>query len=327
MAQITSTAALVALHHVSFRFDDGVTLFDSLDLILDATPTGIVGRNGIGKSMLAQLIAGRLAPNSGTIDRHTAVAYFAQQHDAAHGDTRTVAEVAALDAPLAALARLADGCAQADDFDLIAERWDLPERLRAALDEAGLRDVQPATPARALSGGQFARAALIGALLSDAGLLVLDEPTNHLDAPGRAWLRTALDGRRGGLVVVSHDRALLAGVARIIELSPWRVRTYGGNYAFYRAQRDAEHDAAQAALDQARAERGRTRKRLEREHDTIQRHAADTLRYAKTANVSGFERAKMKGSARDIMGTVRCHHNETKSTPMHPCSCRCPAPR
>ncbi|MBN3789927.1 ATP-binding cassette domain-containing protein [Burkholderia sp. Ac-20353] len=316
MAAATPTGALVALHHVSFRFDDGVTLFDSLDLAIDRTPTGIVGRNGVGKSLLAQLIAGRRAPASGTIDRHTPVVYVAQRHDDddTPANTRTVADIAALDAPLAALARLADGRAEPDDFDLIGERWDLAERLRTALDAAGLHDVQPATPAHALSGGQLARVALIGALLSDAGLLVLDEPTNHLDAPGRAWLRAALDGWRGGLVVVSHDRALLADVGRIVELTPQRVRSYGGNYALYRAQHDAEQEAAQAALDHARTERGRVRRRLEDEHDTIQRHAAGSLDYAKTANLSSMARESRKGAARHIMGQVRRRQHDTKTT-------------
>ncbi|MBN3733399.1 ABC-F family ATP-binding cassette domain-containing protein [Burkholderia sp. Tr-20390] len=316
MAAATPTGALVALHHVSFRFDDGFTLFDSLDLSIDRTPTGIVGRNGIGKSQLAQLIAGRCAPSSGTIERHTPVVYVAQQHD--YGDIsagpRTVAQIAALDAPLGALARLADGRAEPRDFDLIGDRWDLAERLRTALDAAGLHDVQPDTPAQALSGGQLARVALIGALLSGAGLLVLDEPTNHLDASGRAWLRAALDGWRGGLVIVSHDRALLADVQRIVELTPQGVRAYGGNYALYRAQRDAEQDAAQSALDNARAERGRARRRLEQEHDTIQRHAAASLRDAKTANLSSMAKQSRKGAARSIMGTVRRHQNEFKAT-------------
>ncbi|AYQ39744.1 ABC transporter ATP-binding protein [Burkholderia aenigmatica] len=316
MAAATPTGALVALHHVSFRFDDGVTLFDSLDLSIDRTPTGIVGRNGIGKSQLAQLIAGRCAPSSGTIDRHTPVVYVAQQHDDgdASADPRTVAQIAALDAPLGALTRLADGRAEPHDFDLIGDRWDLAERLRTALDTAGLHDVQPDTPAQALSGGQLARVALIGALLSGAGLLVLDEPTNHLDTPGRAWLRAALDGWRGGVVIVSHDRALLADVQRIVELTPQGVRSYGGNYALYRAQRDAEQDAAQSALDNARAERGRVRRRLEQEHDTIQRHAAASLRDAKTANLSSMAKQSRKGAARSIMGTVRRHQNEFKAT-------------
>ncbi|PFH28023.1 ABC-F family ATP-binding cassette domain-containing protein [Burkholderia sp. JKS000303] len=314
MAAATPTGALVALHHVSFRFDDGVTLFDSLDLAIDRTLTGIVGRNGVGKSLLAQLIAGRRTPHTGTIERHTPVAYVAQQHDDAPNDTRTVAEIAALDAPLAALARVADGHANAPDFDLIGERWDLAERLRAALDAAGLPDVRADTPAHTLSGGQLARVALIGALLSDAGLLVLDEPTNHLDAPGRAWLRAALDGWRGGVVIVSHDRALLAHVQRIVELTPHGARAYGGNYALYRAQRDAEQDAAQAALEHARTERGRVRRRLEQEHDTIQRHAAGSLREAKTANLSSGARQSRKGAARGIMGTVRRHQNDFKAT-------------
>ncbi|WP_321924431.1 ABC-F family ATP-binding cassette domain-containing protein [Burkholderia sp. BCC1998] len=314
MAAATPTGALVALHHVSFRFDDGVTLFDSLDLSIDRTPTGIVGRNGAGKSLLAQLIAGRRTPSAGAIDRQTSVAYVAQQHDDAPDATRTVAEIAALDAPLAALARLADGRASAHDFDLIGDRWDLAERLRAALDAAGLHDVRADTPARALSGGQMARVALIGALLSEAWLLVLDEPTNHLDAPGRAWLRTALDGWRGGIVIVSHDRALLAHVQRIVELTPHGVRTYGGNYALYRAQRDAEQDAAQAALEHARTERGRARRRLEQEHDTIQRHAAGSLRDAKTANLSSGAKQRRKGAARNIMGQVRRDQSAFKAT-------------
>ncbi|THJ48262.1 ABC-F family ATP-binding cassette domain-containing protein [Burkholderia sp. LS-044] len=314
MAAATPTGALVALHHVSFRFDDGVTLFDSFDLSIDRTPTGIVGRNGIGKSQLAQLIAGRCAPSTGTIDRSTQVAYVAQQHDDAAAGPRTVAQLAALDAPLGALARLADGRAEPHDFDLIGDRWDLAERLRTALDAAGLHDVRADTPAQALSGGQRARVALIGALLSGAGLLVLDEPTNHLDAPGRAWLRAALDGWRGGLVIVSHDRALLADVQRIVELTPQGARSYGGNYAFYRAQRDADQDAAQAALDNARAERGRARRRLEQEHDTIQRHAAASLRDAKTANLSSGAKQSRKGAARNIMGQVRRHQNDFKAT-------------
>ncbi|WP_321966565.1 ABC-F family ATP-binding cassette domain-containing protein [Burkholderia cepacia] len=314
MAVATPTGALVALHHVSFRFDDGVTLFDSLDLSIDRTPTGIVGRNGIGKSQLAQLIAGRCAPSTGTIDQSTQVAYVAQQHDDAAAGPRTVAQLAALDAPLGALARLADGRAEPHDFDRVGDRWDLAERLRTALDAAGLHDVRADTPAQALSGGQRARVALIGALLSGAGLLVLDEPTNHLDAPGRAWLRAALDGWRGGLVIVSHDRALLADVQRIVELTPQGVRSYGGNYAFYRAQRDADQDAAQAALDNARAERGRARRRLEQEHDTIQRHAAASLRDAKTANLSSGAKQSRKGAARNIMGQVRRHQNDFKAT-------------
>ncbi|MDN7673750.1 ATP-binding cassette domain-containing protein [Burkholderia oklahomensis] len=313
MAQTAPATALVALHRVSFRFDDGVTLFDSLDLTFDRTPTAIVGRNGVGKSVLARLVAGRLAPTAGAIDRHASIAFVAQHDaDATHDPQRTAAAAAHLDAPLAALERVACGDAREDDFDALDGRWDLAERWRAALDDAGL-PIDAATPAHTLSGGQLARVAMIGALLSGADLLVLDEPTNHLDAPGRAWLRAALARRRGGWIVVSHDRALLHDIARIVELTPRGARVYGGNYAAYRAQRDAEAHAAQDALDHARAERDRERRRLAREHDTIQRHAAGTRRYAETANVSSAERMSLKSSARDIMGRVRRDHRDAKA--------------
>lgn len=314
MARTAPAGALVALHHVSFRFDDGVTLFDSLDLTFNRAPSAIVGRNGAGKSVLARLIAGRLAPTAGAIERHASIAFVAQHDaDAMHDSRCTAAAVARLDAPLAALERVARGDARADDFDLLDGRWDLAERWQAALDEAGLPPLDARTPAHALSGGQLARVAMIGALLSGADLLVADEPTNHLDAPGREWLRAALAGWRGGLVVVSHDRALLADVERIVELTPRGARVYGGNYAAYRAQRDAEAQATQAALDHAHAERERERRRLAREHDTIQRHAAATRRYAETANLPSGKRVSLKNSAREIMGRVRRDHRDTKT--------------
>ncbi|QGZ59482.1 ABC-F family ATP-binding cassette domain-containing protein [Paraburkholderia acidiphila] len=312
MARVTPAATLVALHHVSFRFESGITLFDSLDLVLDRVPTGVVGRNGVGKSMLAQLIAGRIEPTSGKIDRHVRVAYAAQQHlDTSH-DTRTVAQVMGVDAPLAALARLENGTADSRDFDAIGERWDLAARVRTALDAAGLDHLESDTLAYSLSGGELARVTLIGALLADASLLVLDEPTNHLDGAGRAWLRGALDAWRGGLVVVSHDRAVLADMQRIVEVTPKGLRIYGGDYASYRIQRDAEHEAAKRALSHARTERERATRRLQREHDTIQRHAAGTLRYAKTANLSSMAKEGIKGGARHAMGQVRAEQREHK---------------
>jgi ATPase subunit of ABC transporter with duplicated ATPase domains len=304
LAQVTSTTALVALHHVSYRFDNGSTLFDSLSLVFDRTRTGIVGRNGVGKSVLAKLIAGWVEPTSGSIERHARVAFAAQQAFDAQHSGQTVAQLAGLDVCFQALMRVANGDVEPYDLDLIGERWDLAVRLRTALDEAGLHEVRPDTPVSSLSGGQLARVALIGALLSDADLLVLDEPTNHLDAPGRAWLQAALANWRGGVIVISHDRALLADMQRIIELTPSGARIYGGNYALYRTQRDAENHSAQHALDHARTGRQRVKRRLQREHDTTQRHAAAALRYAKSANVSSGEREALKSSARHMMGSI-----------------------
>ncbi|WP_295932958.1 ATP-binding cassette domain-containing protein [uncultured Xanthomonas sp.] len=312
MAATTSRATLVALQQVAVRFADGTPLFESLDLVIDGAPTGIVGRNGAGKSILAQLIAGQRTPTGGAVVRHTTVAYVAQQPIDAPSDGTNVAQVTGLSAQLAALSRLAAGCANEADFDRIGERWDLAERLQDAFMAAGLGPLDPARPARTLSGGQRARVALIGAFLSAAGLLVLDEPSNHLDRDGRLWLQRQLAAWRGGLVLVSHDRALLADMRRIVEVTPYGLRTTGGTLALHVAQREAEQAAARAALEHARTERDRARRRLERAHDTIQRHAAGTRRYAETANLTTAAKVGLKQAAVEAMGHVRQQQREAK---------------
>ncbi|WP_242207183.1 MULTISPECIES: ATP-binding cassette domain-containing protein [unclassified Pseudomonas] len=311
MTHVSRTAALVSLNQLGFQFANGVTLFEALNLNFDGQPTAIVGRNGVGKSVLARLIAGQLQPDFGSVARSASAHYVAQTFVTTPG--QTVADATGTAPVIRALQRLKQGRATAEDFDLIDERWDLAERLRQMLDEAGLTDITATDLTDNLSGGQQARIALIGALLSQAQLLVLDEPTNHLDTAGRQWLMSSLDRWRGGLIVVSHDRQLLEQMQRIVELTPLGATVFSGRFSEFTEQRRVHQQAAQAQLDQARTERQRERTRLQHEHDTIQRHAASSRRNAQTANVSGFERAALKAAARDIMGHVKVGHQARKS--------------
>ena len=310
MTDVKRLPALVSLQHLCFQFANGETLLQDLTLSIDHTPTGIVGRNGRGKSILAQLIAGRLQPSTGTLNRTASVAYVPQSLDVAQGDT--IAHLTGTALTLAALERMAEGTAQLHDLELIDDRWDLRERLCSALASAGLAHLGPQSPAAQLSGGQLARVALIGALLAAPQLLVLDEPTNHLDSRGRDWLLQQLAGWRGGLVVVSHDRQLLNSLGRIIELSPLGAQVYGGNYDAYRLQRDAEQQAAVAALEHARLARSRERRRLQTEHDSLQRHAVRARKQAETANVDRFTKARWKSTASEIVSTGRSAHSAHK---------------
>ncbi|MGY2412648.1 ABC-F family ATP-binding cassette domain-containing protein [Pseudomonas pergaminensis] len=310
MTDVNRLPVLVSLQHVSFQFANGETLLDDVSLSIDHTPTGIVGRNGRGKSILAKLIAGLLSPSSGTLNGASRVTYVPQSVEVAPGDT--VADLTGTLPILSALERMAQGTAQVDDLALIDDRWDLAVRLRGALDTAGLETLTAQTPAEQLSGGQLARVVIIGALLAEPQLLVLDEPTNHLDSGGRMWLLRMLGDWRGGLVVVSHDRQLLNAMARIIELSPLGVHVYGGNYAAYRHQRDAEQQAAHAALEHARLARSRERRRLQKDHDSLQRNAARSRKHAETANVDRFTKARWKGAATEIVSTVRSAHWQHK---------------
>ncbi|MBD8094331.1 ABC-F family ATP-binding cassette domain-containing protein [Pseudomonas fluorescens] len=311
MTDVKRLPVLVSLQHVCFQFANGETLLDDLTLSIDYTPTGIVGRNGRGKSILAQLLAGVLVPSSGTLDGRARVAYVAQSLTLQPG--ASLAQITGAAQALAALERMARGEARAGDLELIDDRWDLAERLRTALDDAGLHALGFEAPANQLSGGQLARVAVIGALLAAPDLLVLDEPTNHLDSHGREWLLRVLSEWRGGLVVVSHDRQLLNTLSRIVELSPLGMRVYGGNYDAYRQQRDTEQHAAALALEHARLQRSRERKRLQKDHDSLQRNAARSRKHAETANVDRFTKARWKGAAKEIVSTVRSAHHAYKN--------------
>ncbi|MGK0687676.1 ABC-F family ATP-binding cassette domain-containing protein [Serratia marcescens] len=300
------------LHQLTCQFADGETLFGPLDLAFDRQRCGLVGRNGVGKTQLLRLIAGRDRPGNGHVESHAALAYVAQQPEIA-ADT-TLAQLLGYGEVFAALARLEQGQPLADDIDRLEGRWDLNDRLQNAFVAAGLPAFDPLRSASSLSGGERMRAALCGALLGEADFLLLDEPTNHLDSVGRAWLYQQLDQWRGGLLIASHDRQLLARMERIVELTPGALRSYGGNYDDYRRQRDTEQQAARADLEHAREERRRTRARQQKEHDMSQRRSAQTLRVVDTLNIASFERVAYKSAAKESLGTLRKQHQDQRDS-------------
>lgn len=296
------------LHQLTCQFATGDTLFGPLTLTLETELCGLVGRNGSGKTCLLRLLAGLDSPAHGHIERFGSLAYVAQQQTVT--SETTMAELLGYDALFAARKRIEQGDYQADDIERMDGFWDLQERLDAAFADASLPPFAAERLAAQLSGGERMRALLCAALMHEPDYLLLDEPTNHLDRQGREWFYAILTRRRGGTLVATHDRELLALLPRILELTPSGLRSYGGNYADYLRLRDAEQQAAQAALDHAATERRRTRLRLQKEHDASQRRSAQTLRTVDTLNIASFERVKYKGAAKERPGAFRHQHRE-----------------
>lgn len=119
-------------------------------------------------------------------------------------------------------------------------------RLDIALNQVGLADIDRAMDASMLSGGQQTRLALALLLIQDPEptFLLLDEPTNNLDVEGIEWLESFLASFQGTVLISSHDRALLDNVVdTIIELEGGKAKTYGGNYSFYREQKELQREA------------------------------------------------------------------------------------
>ncbi|MEY8086252.1 ATP-binding cassette domain-containing protein [Klebsiella quasipneumoniae] len=311
MAHCAHIPAFV-LHQVTCQFATGQTLFGPLNLSLEPSLCGLVGRNGVGKTRLLRLLAGLDSPAGGHIERAAAVAWVAQQPTLT--PATTLAALLGYAPVFDALFRLEQGNGLADDFELLDGHWDLTDRLSLAFREADLPPFSADRPAFSLSGGERMKALLCGAFVSGVDYLLLDEPTNHLDRQGREWLYHQLESWQGGALIASHDRELLTRMPRIIELTPTALRSYGGNYDEYQRQREAEQQAARAALEHAVTERRRTRARMQKEHDAAQRRSAQTLRTVDTLNIASFERVKYKGAAKERPGTLRRQHREQNSS-------------
>ncbi|MEU0724468.1 ABC-F family ATP-binding cassette domain-containing protein [Streptomyces sp. NPDC006140] len=236
----------------------GRTVLRDVDMkVSPGSRWGVVGENGRGKSTLLHVLAGLLDPDAGTVHRVGTLALAEQEMPAE--DARTVgdfidayladARAALRDLDTAAEALAADrpgaGQAYADALETAQalDAWDADRRVDAALD--GLGAVSDRTrPLATLSTGQRYRVRLACLLGTEYDFLLLDEPTNHLDLAGLEYLTARLRAHPGGVVVVSHDRALLADVATtILDLDPTRdgrPAVHGGGYAGYREGREAE---------------------------------------------------------------------------------------
>lgn len=300
---MTHTVSLT-LQGVGWQLPDGSPLFSDLDETFDARPTGLVGRNGVGKSVLARILAGQLQPSQGRCLRSGSVGYLPQQVVATPG--QCVAELMGVGAVVEALQRIERGSTEQADFDTVGERWQLHEQLQQQLARVGLpTHIGAQTVVAELSGGQCMRVALAGALLSPVDLLILDEPSNHLDRESRRQLLRQLQCWQGGLLVVSHDRELLGQMQRIVELSSHGLRSYGGDYQCYAQARAHEQQQAATVLQQRRHERRRGEALLHKQHDGLQRRRARADKQASQANQAPIMLGLQKSSSQTSTGKLQ----------------------
>ncbi|WP_422422407.1 ABC-F family ATP-binding cassette domain-containing protein [Pseudomonas sp. GZD-222] len=273
--------SILTLDSVAFALPDGRQLFTDLNERFDQRRTGLVGRNGVGKTVLAQILAGRLQPSAGHCRTVGRVHYLGQQ--LASPDA-TVAQLAQVDEVLDALPRIEAGSSDQADFDTLNERWDMRERLQAQLERHGLEQLDAGRRVVTLSGGQAMRVGLLGAFLSDADYLILDEPSNHLDTASRALLRELISQWHKGLLVISHDRELLEHMQRIVELSTLGLRSYGGNYSVYAQCKAEQSTQAERTLERLKLERQRQARELQQQRERLERRQSRASREARDTN-------------------------------------------
>ena len=221
---------LLALQGATITFG-GRPLFEAVDVAIGrGDKLCLVGRNGSGKSTLLRLLAGENTPDGGerfiqpgcrigTLPQEPDITGFSTIHDF-----------------------VAAGLPAGDENAL--------HRVDAVLDRLQL---VPERPLAVLSGGKLRRTALARALVGNPDVLLLDEPTNHLDLPTIEWLENELLAFRGGLLVISHDRAFLTRLARRVWwLDRGQVRQSDRPFAEFeawQAERFAADEEAAHKLD------------------------------------------------------------------------------
>ncbi|WP_035641482.1 ATP-binding cassette domain-containing protein, partial [Bradyrhizobium sp. ORS 375] len=233
--------SFLTLDAVAAATPDHHLLFDKLSLSIGTERVGLVGRNGSGKSTLLRIIAGLCEPTAGTVTRTGTLGALAQHWDPG----LRVDQALGVSGALATLDRITAG--NGDDEDLARADWSLPERVDEALIEAGLSGVGLDRAMHSLSGGERTRVGIARLLIEAPDLLLLDEPTNNLDAEGRAAIGRLVQNWRGGVLVASHDRALLERMDRIVELTPVGVHIVGGGWSMFVQARDEARARAAAA--------------------------------------------------------------------------------
>lgn len=288
--------------------NDKVILDDVTLSFYPGAKIGVVGPNGMGKSTLLKIMAGKEDVSAGEARLTPGYTVGILEQEPPLDEDKTVIENIrmAFGDILAKIDRFNEiGAEMADpdaDFDKLmeemgqlqteidaADAWDLDSQLSQAMD--ALQCPDPDAPVNILSGGERRRVALCRLLLEAPDLLLLDEPTNHLDAESVLWLEQFLHSYPGAVLAVTHDRYFLDNVAEwICEVDRGSLYPYKGNYSTYletKAKRLAAQGQQQAKLA----------KRLETELEWVR--SSPKARQAKSkARLERYE--QMEAQARSI---------------------------
>lgn len=224
------------LYKIAKSYKDNPVLKDVTLSVKSGEVIALIGANGAGKTTLLKILLGEVKSDEGQItNHHDVVGYIPQEMD---NLTSTIEE----------------------SFDSV-EPW----RIDYALNLVGLETISKYGFLGNLSGGQKTRVAVAQVLAQDPEptVLLLDEPTNNLDAEGLDWLEDFVKRFKGAILFVSHDRRFINAVAtKVVELKDGVTRQYGGNYDFYKEQKDIELQAALEKYEKQQEEKKRLKKAM-----------------------------------------------------------------
>ena len=281
---------LLTASHISKAYGVTVILEDVSLVVHKGQRIGIIGSNGSGKTTFAEIIAGILPHDSGSIalPRETKVGYMQQFTQTLTGGTvwdmllEVYAPMLALEKRMRSLEEeMALHHTDEQRYEKLITQYDAvsyefeqadgyayESKMQGVLTGLGFTPAQYTQEVDTLSGGQQTRLLLAMKLLQRPDLLILDEPTNHLDIQATQWLQDYLRTYDGTILLISHDRYLLDAVCDgILEISNKKSVQYEGNYTRSMQKRTAQYN-------QQLKEYLTQQEELERQRSIIERYRA-----------------------------------------------------
>jgi ATPase subunit of ABC transporter with duplicated ATPase domains len=291
---------MLTLQNISYTHPNKDLLFSDINLTVNNhEKTALIGNNGVGKSTLLKIIAGELQPSNGQISVETQPYYVPQIFG--QFNHLTIAQALRIEDKLNALKEILNGNTSEENFNLLNDDWTIEDRCTEALNYWQLNDLSLSQKMEALSGGQKTKVFLAGISIHQPELILLDEPSNHLDSASRQLLYDFVQNTKSTLIIVSHDRKLLNLLNSVCELSKNGIKVYGGNYDFYKEQKQIENNALSQDIQ---SKEKALRKAKEKERETLERQQKLDSR--------GKGKQEKSGVARIMMNTLR--NNAENST-------------
>ena len=226
-------------YDISYIHPDKEVLFKKLNFSVHGNQkAGIVGKNGIGKSIFLQILSKIKIPNNGVVETSTPP-FYVPQHFGQFNDMQ-IGEALQINDKLNALSQITGGNVNSENFSILNEEWDIEEKCREAFNIWKINHLSLNQKMSSISGGEKTKVFLAGIFIHKPEIVILDEPTNHLDKSSRNILYEYVSDIKNLLVIVSHDRVLLEMLNPILELTEEKIITYGGNYTFYKEIKDQQ---------------------------------------------------------------------------------------
>lgn len=285
--QETFILTRLTISNTSLQHSNGDVQFHNINFNLPEGLTGLVGNNGVGKSLLAEIITGKVKATTGTVEVVGPLFFLNQNSLIDITEHETVAEHYGATSILNALQNIENGSIAEQDYQAVGDDWRFASTFQmqlAALSKA----IRPDSKLCDLSGGELNKV-ILSSLFDKANnqdsLMILDEPSNHLDSDTKQWLAEQLLCFKGKCLLISHDRMLLNLCGHIARLTQHGIELFESNYDEFAYQTLLQQQATDKKVKQLQTQQKKATLTAQRDKEKAQKRADQGVKKGKQGGI------------------------------------------